>query len=60
MAKRREAVTCGRAVAIHTAILRLASLFECGALQADTDPAAFLQRVADEVERLRRVEAKAP
>lgn len=45
---------CAKADAIKAAIDRLAALFEFGALQADTDPAAFLQRVADEIETLRR------
>lgn len=44
---------CSRADAIHAAIQRLAALYEYGVLQADTDPAAFLNRVADDVAALR-------
>ncbi len=44
--------------AIHTSIERLAALFEFGALQADTDPAAFLGRVADELVSLREERAR--
>jgi hypothetical protein len=42
-----------RAKSIHDAITRLASLYDCGELRAQTTPAAFLQSVADDVEQLR-------
>jgi hypothetical protein len=40
--------------ALRDAIDRLASLFEFGHLEADAAPADFLNRVADEIESLRR------
>jgi hypothetical protein len=38
---------------VQEAISRLAALYEYGELLASTDPAAFLDQVADEVIRLR-------
>jgi hypothetical protein len=38
---------------LQQALDRLASLFDWGELMAATDPAGFIQLVADEVERLR-------
>ena len=39
---------------LQDAISRFASLFECGALQASTDPAALLDEARDELLRLRQ------
>jgi len=44
---------------INEAITRLAALYPCGAFQADTDPAAFLDMVADEVAAKRRLMSEA-
>jgi hypothetical protein len=44
---------CDRADRIKAAIDRLAALIPFGALQADTDPAGFLDTVAEELRRLR-------
>jgi hypothetical protein len=44
---------------LRDAILELAELFELGALQADTEPVAFLVRVKDEITRLRAIEHEA-
>jgi hypothetical protein len=43
-----------RRIKLDEAIARLAALFEYGELQASTDPAGFLHRCADEIERLRK------
>jgi hypothetical protein len=48
-----------KSAAVHTAIARLASLYEFGELQAQTSQAEFLQRVADDVEQLRELVRRA-
>ncbi|KKN27820.1 hypothetical protein LCGC14_0860830 [marine sediment metagenome] len=42
---------------MEKAIDRLADLFEYGNLMAATDPPAFMTLIADEIERLRKVNA---
>jgi hypothetical protein len=46
-----------RSAEIHSAITRLAGLFEYGDLMADTTPAAFLNLVAEAIEQQRALSA---
>jgi hypothetical protein len=52
--------TTQRAAEVSAAIDRLAALFPCGALQAATDPAGFIDAVTAEVTRLRAAAPRPP